>query len=89
MEALSSVCYHLRSKALFWFALPPTRGPAPPRPASPLAGGHPELPVSAPKRALLELLSETSSFEDLGEVRQLVECTGKLRLLRLDLAATP
>ncbi len=45
--------------------------------------------MSAPKRALLELLSETSSFEDLGEVRQLVECTGKLRLLRLDLAATP
>ena len=45
--------------------------------------------MSALKRTLLDLLSETSSFEDLGEVRQAVECMGKLRLLRLDLAATP
>lgn len=51
---------------------------------APLAGGHPELPVSAPERALLELLSETGSFEGLEEVRQLVESTRNLRLPLLD-----
>ena len=49
-----------------------------------LAGGHPELPVSSPERALLELLSETGSFEGLEEVRQLVESTRNLRLPLLD-----
>jgi hypothetical protein len=47
---------------------------------APLTGGHPELPVSSPERALLELLSETGSFESLEEVRQLVESTRNLRL---------
>ena len=51
---------------------------------APLAGGHPELPASAPERALLELLSETGSFEGLEEVRQLVESTRNLRLPLLD-----
>jgi len=51
---------------------------------APLAGGHPELPVSSPERALLELLSETGSFESLEEVRQLVESTRNLRLPLLD-----
>lgn len=51
---------------------------------APLAGGHPRLPVSAPERALLELLSETGSFEGLEEVRQLVESTRNLRLPLLD-----
>ena len=51
---------------------------------APLAGGHPELPVSAPERALLELLSETGSTEGLEEVRQLVESTRNLRLPLLD-----
>jgi hypothetical protein len=51
---------------------------------APLAGGHPELPVSSPERALLELLSETGSFESLEEVRQLVESTRNLRLPVLD-----
>jgi hypothetical protein len=51
---------------------------------APLAGGHPGLPVSAPERALLELLSETGSFEGLEEVRQLVESTRNLRLPLLD-----
>lgn len=51
---------------------------------APLAGGDPELPVSSPERALLELLSETGSFEGLEEVRQLVESTRNLRLLLLD-----
>lgn len=51
---------------------------------APLAGGHPELPVSSPERALLELLSETGSFEGLEEVRQLVESTRNLRLPLLD-----
>lgn len=50
----------------------------------PLAGGHPDLPVSTPERALLELLSETGSFEGLEEVRQLVESTRNLRLPLLD-----
>ena len=47
---------------------------------APLAGGHPELLVSSPERALLELFSETGSFEGLEEVRQLVESTRNLRL---------
>lgn len=51
---------------------------------APLTGGHPELSVSTPERALLELLSETGSFEGLEEVRQLVESTRNLRLPRLD-----
>ena len=51
---------------------------------APLAGGHPGLPVSAPERALLELLSETGSFKGLEEVRQLVESTRNLRLPLLD-----
>ena len=51
---------------------------------APLAGGHPHLPVSAPERALLELLSETGSFEGLEEVRQLVESTRNLRPPLLD-----
>ncbi len=51
---------------------------------APLAGGHPELPVSTPERALLELLSETGSTEGLEEVRQLVESTRNLRLPLLD-----
>ena len=51
---------------------------------APLAGGHPLLPVSAPERALLELLSETGSFEGLEEVRQLVESTRNLRPPLLD-----
>ena len=44
----------------------------------------PDLPVSSPERALLELLSETGSFESLEEVRQLVESTRNLRLPLLD-----
>ena len=51
---------------------------------APLPGGHSELPVSAPERALLELLSETGSFEGLEEVRQLVESSRNLRLPLLD-----
>ena len=51
---------------------------------APLAGGHPELLVSSPERALLELFSETGSFEGLEEVRQLVESTRNLRLPLLD-----
>lgn len=44
----------------------------------------PGLPVSAPNRTLLELLSETGSFEGLEEVRQLVESMRNLRLPLLD-----
>ncbi|MFW6732699.1 MAG: type IV toxin-antitoxin system AbiEi family antitoxin domain-containing protein [Synechococcus sp.] len=51
---------------------------------APLPGGHSELPVSAPERALLELFSETGSFEGLEEVCQLVESTRNLRLPLLD-----
>ena len=49
-----------------------------------LADGRPELPVSSPERALLELLSETGSFEGLEEVCHLVESTRNLRLPLLD-----
>jgi hypothetical protein len=51
---------------------------------APLVGCHPELLVSSPERALLELLSETGSFEGLEEVRQLVESTRNLRMPLLD-----
>lgn len=51
---------------------------------APLTGGRPDLPVSSPERALLELLSEAGSFESLEEVRQLVESIRNLRLPLLD-----
>lgn len=51
---------------------------------APLPTGRPDLPVSTPERALLELLSEAGSFEGLEEVRQLVESTRNLRAPVLD-----
>ena len=47
---------------------------------APLAGGHPELPVSVPERALLELFGETGSNKNLEGVRQLVESIRNLWL---------
>ena len=63
-----------RETVVFWGDQPAGLGLAP------LTGGHPELPVCSPERALLELLSESGSFESLEEVRQLVESTRNLRL---------
>jgi hypothetical protein len=51
---------------------------------APLPAGRPDLLVSTPERALLELLSETGSFEGLEEVRHLVESTRNLREPVLD-----
>ncbi len=67
-----------RETVVFWGDQPARLGLAP------LTGGHPELPVCSPERALLELLSESGSFESLEEVRQLVESTRNLRLPQLD-----
>jgi hypothetical protein len=81
MAALSSWqirCLRYRVAHIFDPDLPVSLGLAP------LAGGYPELPVSAPERALLELFSETGSTEGLEEVRQLVESTRNLRLPLLD-----
>lgn len=49
-----------------------------------LSAGRPDLLVSTPVRALLELLSETGSFEGLEEVRHLVESPRNLREPVLD-----
>lgn len=46
---------------------------------APLPAGRPDLLVSTPERALLELLSEVGSFESLEEARHLVEGTRHLR----------
>ena len=51
---------------------------------APLPSGHPELLVSTPERALLELLSEAGSFESVEDVRQLVGSTRNLRQPVLD-----
>jgi hypothetical protein len=51
---------------------------------TPLPNGQPELLVSTPERALLELLGEAGSFEGLEEVRHLVESTRNLREPVLD-----
>jgi len=76
LEPVVSVRY--RVAHIFSAALPAGLGLAP------LPSGHPELLVSTPERALLELLSEAGSFESLEEVRQLVESTRNLRQPVLD-----
>lgn len=45
----------------------------------PLPGGHPDVLVSVPERALLELLSDVGKTESLQEARSLVESTRSLR----------
>lgn len=51
---------------------------------TPLPGGRPDLPVSTPERALLELLSDVGKGQELEEARHLVESARTLRLPVLD-----
>jgi hypothetical protein len=50
----------------------------------PLPNGRPDVPVSVPERALLELLSDVGKNESLEEARQLVETLRSLREKTLD-----
>lgn len=50
----------------------------------PLPNGHPDVPVSVPERALLELLSDVGKTQSLDEARQLVETLRSLREKTLD-----
>ncbi len=63
---------------LFDGALPPTTGLAP------LPGGHRQVLVSTPERALLELLSDVGKTQGLEEARHLVEGVRQLRPAVLD-----
>lgn len=47
---------------------------------SPLPVGRPDVPVSGPERAILELLSDVGKTQGLEEARHLVEATRSLRL---------
>ena len=62
-----------QSTQLFDAALPPSTGLAP------LPSGHPEVLVSTPERALLELLSDVGKGQGLEEARHLLESARTLR----------
>lgn len=51
---------------------------------APLPGGRPDVPVSTPERALLELLSDVGKGQELEEARHLVESARTLRPAVLD-----
>lgn len=51
---------------------------------APLPGARPDVPVSTPERALLELLSDVGKGQELEEARHLVESARTLRLPVLD-----
>jgi Transcriptional regulator, AbiEi antitoxin, Type IV TA system/Transcriptional regulator, AbiEi antitoxin N-terminal domain len=51
---------------------------------APLPGGRPDVPVSTPERALLELLSDVGKGQELEEARHLVESARTLRPVVLD-----
>lgn len=51
---------------------------------APLPGGRPDVPVSTPERALLELLSDVGKGQGLEEARHLVEGTRTVRPSVLD-----
>ncbi len=51
---------------------------------APLPGGHPDVWVSTPERALLELLSDVGKTQGLEEARHLVESARSLRMKVLD-----
>jgi hypothetical protein len=51
---------------------------------APLVGGHRELPVSAPERALLELFSDTGKLQSFEETANLVDSVRNLRADVLD-----
>lgn len=59
---------------LFGSAMPPDLG------LGPLPAGRPDLPVSGPERAILELLSDVGKKQGLEEARHLVEAALSLRL---------
>jgi len=51
---------------------------------APLPGGHPDVLVSTPERALLELLSDVGKTQGLEEARHLAESARSLRMQVLD-----
>lgn len=65
---------HYQATHLFDAEMPPELGIAP------LPAGRPDVPVSTPERALLELLSDVGTRQTLEEARHLVESARSLRL---------
>lgn len=65
---------HYQATHLFDAGMPPELGIAP------LPAGRPDLPVSTPERALLELLSDVGKRQTLEEAKHLVEGARSLRL---------
>jgi hypothetical protein len=65
---------HYQATHLFDAEMPPELGIAP------LPAGRPDVPVSTPERALLELLSDVGTRQTLEEARHLVEGARSLRL---------
>lgn len=55
---------------------------------APLPGGHQEVMVSTPERALLELFSDTGKFQSLEETMKIAEGTRNLRLDALETLLT-
>jgi len=69
---------HYQSTQLFSEEMPRGLGIAP------LPAGRPELPVSTPERAVLELLSDVGKRQTFEEARHLMEAARSLRLPVLD-----
>lgn len=69
---------HCQATHLFDARMAPELGIAP------LPAGNPDVPVSTPERALLELLSDVGKGQTLEETRHLVEGARSLRLPVLD-----
>lgn len=69
---------HYQSTHLFTVGLPNRLGMAP------LPGGQPEVQVSTPERAILELLSDVGKRQTLEEAGHLIESARSLRLPVLD-----
>jgi hypothetical protein len=65
---------HYQATHLFATEMPPDLGIAP------LPAGRPDVPVSTPERALLELLSDVGKRQTLEEAKHLVEGARSLRL---------
>lgn len=62
------------SRQLFGAELPPTTG------ISCLSAKHGAVPISEPERAILELLSEVGTHQEIDEARHTVELLGSLRI---------
>lgn len=65
---------HYQSTQIFDVMMPPTLG------ITPLPAGHPDVLVSTPERALLELLSDVGKRQTLEEAKHLIESARSLRL---------